>query len=54
MSLSAYSSSYASSLNRREAKVNEKRADFEVPDSSCFIDDILNQNEQQRADDFTD
>jgi len=50
MSLSACSSSYASSVNRREAKLDDKRAEFIAPDSSCFIDDILRQNFKHHED----
>ena len=56
MSLSAYSSSIASSSQRRQVKYDEKFTDYAAPDSSCFIDDIvrLHDNNHQAVDDFTD
>lgn len=38
MSISAYSSSFNSNTNKRENKVNEKRAAVFAPENSCFGD----------------
>ena len=55
MSLSAYSSSYTSTANRREAKISEKRAEFLAPDSSCYEEDILKESSlKQNQEDLTD
>ncbi len=55
MSLSGFSSSFASQAARRDAKYKEKLSEMAAPDSSCFIDDILRRNDaQQQAEDLTE
>ena len=41
MSLSAYSSSYTSTANRRETKISEKRTEMYAYERNRLIDDVL-------------